>query len=242
MFSLLAIVVLWLVWLIAYFTVKNDYVLPSFWETFAAAGGYLSSGEFWYAFGKTFLRTFLAFAFSVMFGVGFAVLSQSFHGVRSFLAPAISILRTVPTMAIILILLLWTSPSVAPVVVSVFMLFPAVYAAALASLDEAEAEYGELARVFRVERKRKIFRMYLPLVSPPLIKQAGAIFSMGLKVTVSGEVLAATYRSLGGLMQEAKMYVQMPQLIALTIITVLLGFLLEGACVLAYKLIVRWRA
>lgn len=242
LFSMLALVFLWVVWIIAYFIVGDDYVLPSFWETFSAVGDYLASGAFWYAFGKTFLRTFLAFLSSVLLGVGLAVLARIFRPLRGFLAPIISILRTVPTMAIILILLLWTTPSVAPVIVAVFVLFPAVYAAALAALDEVDSEYGELVRAFRVNKKRQISKLYLPLAAPPLLKQAGAIFSMGLKVTVSGEVLASTYKSLGGMMQEAKMYFPMSNLIALTLMTVLLGFLLEGACVLACKLIVRWRA
>lgn len=242
LFSALSLITLWVVWIIAYFIVGNDYVLPSFWDTFAAVGKYLGSGAFWLAFGKTFLRTFLAFLFSLILGILLAVLARMRKWLRAFLAPIISVLRTVPTMAVILILLLWTSPSVAPVIVSVLVLLPAVYAAALSSLDEVDAEYGELVRVFRVDWKRKIFKLYLPLSAPPILKQSGGIFSMGLKITVSGEVLASTYKSLGGLMQTAKMYVELPQLVALTLLTVLLGFLLEGACVLAYKLIVRWRA
>ena len=64
---------------------------------------------------------------------------------------------------------------------------------------------------------------------------------MGLKIIVSGEVLANTFQSLGGMMQEAKMFVQMPRLMALTLVTVLVGFLLEGVCLLLYKAAVRWR-
>ncbi len=43
------------------------------------------------------------------------------------------------------------------------------------------------------------------------------------------------------MMQEAKMYLEMPTLMALTLLVILLGFLLEGACYLSYRLIVRWR-
>ena len=117
----------------------------------------------------------------------------------------------------------------------------AAYAAALAAFDEVGEEYGELARAFRVGAGRKIVKMYLPLSAPVLLKQAGSIFSLGLKVIISGEVLASTYRSLGGMMQEAQIYLQMPRLMALTLLTVLMGFALEGLCRLAYVLIVRWR-
>lgn len=242
LFSLLAVLFLWLVWVIAYFIVANDYVLPSFWETFSAMGEILSGGAFWRAFGNTFLRTLWAFLISLFLGTGLSLLAVLNGGVRAFFAPVVSVLRTVPTMAVILILLLWTSPSAAPVIVSVLVLLPAVYAAALAALDEAESNYGELVRAFKVGAGRKIFKMYLPLAAPSVLGQAGSVFSMGLKITVSGEVLASTYRSLGGLMQEAKMYIDMPALLALTLVTVLLGFLLEGACLAASKLLVRWRA
>ncbi len=241
LFSLLAIVALWLAWLIAYYIVRNDYVLPSFWDACSEMGRLLVSASFWRAFGNTFLRTLWAFLASLLLGVVMAVAAHLWGWVRAFFAPVISVLRTVPTMAVILMLLLWTTPAVAPVIVSALVLFPAVYAAARAGLDEAGEEYGELARAFRVPLGRRIVKMYLPLAAPVLLKQAGGIFSLGLKIVISGEVLASTYRSLGGMMQEAKMYLEMPELMALTLLVLLLGFALEGLCRLAYFLIVRWR-
>ena len=241
LFSAIALVALWLVWLIAFYIVRNDYVLPSFWETLRETGRLLGEAAFWRAFVNTFLRTLWAFLVSLVLGAGLAIPAHLKGGVRAFLAPVISVLRTVPTMAVVLMLLLWTSPAVAPVIVSALGLFPAVYAAALAALDEVGEEYGEMARVFRVSAGRKIVKMYLPLAAPVLLKQAGSVFSLGLKVVISGEVLASTYRSLGGMMQQAQIFLQTPRLMALTLVAVLLGFALEGLCRLAYVLIVRWR-
>lgn len=240
-FSAVALVALWLVWVIAYLIVRNDYVLPSFWDTVREMGRLLGEASFWRAFGNTFLRTFWAFLVSLVLGVGLAVPAHLWPNLRAFLAPVISVLRTVPTMAVVLMLLLWTTPAAAPVVVSALVLFPAAYAAALASLDEVGETYGELTRAFRVNRGRTIVKMYLPLAAPSLLKQAGSVFSLGLKVVISGEVLASTYRSMGGMMQEAQIFLQMPRLMALTVLTVLMGFALEGVCRLAYSLIVRWR-
>ena len=241
LFSGLAILALWLAWLIAYSGVKNNYVLPSFWEACREMGRLLASASFWRAFANTFLRTLWAFLVSLGLGVVMAIAAHLVRPVRAFFAPIVSVVRTVPTMAVILMLLLWTTPAVVPVVVSALVLFPAVYAAALAALDEVGEEYGELVCAFRVPLGRRIGEMYLPLAAPVLLKQAGGIFSLGLKVVISGEVLASTYRSLGGMMQEAKMYLEMPTLMALTLLVLLLGFALEGICLAAYKLIVRWR-
>ena len=177
----------------------------------------------------------------MLLGIGLALLARLFDGIRFFLAPIVSVLRTLPTMAIILILLIWTTPSVAPVIVSALVLFPAAYAAALASMDEVHESYGALSRAYGITRTKQAFRMYLPLSAPSILKQAGAILSMGLKITVSGEVLSSTAKSLGGMMQEAKLFVEMPRLLALTIVAVLLGFVLEGLCALLAKYCVRWR-
>lgn len=240
-FSVSALLFLWIVWMVAALAVRNEYILPSFQDAFSAMGKLLADGAFWRAFGNTLLRTVLSFLVSLVLGVGLALMASLWTWVRAFLSPIISVLRTVPTMAIILMLLIWTNPRVAPSVVTLLVLMPAVYATALSALDDVRAGYGELVRAFRVPAGRKIFKLYLPLVCPNLLGQAGAILSMGLKITVSGEVLANTFRSLGGMMQEAKMFAQMPELMALTLLTVAAGFLLEGLCLLARYLLVRWR-
>lgn len=238
--SLAGFAFLWLVWIIAYYCVRNEFLFPSVGDTFSALGALLGSGAFWRAFGATFLRTFLAFLISFVCGAGLAALAVSFRGVRAFLAPIVSILRTFPTLAVVLFLLLWTTPFFAPVIVAVLVLLPAVYAESLASFSDAVGRLGEFARVYKIGRVKRIFGLYLSVSLPALISEGSAILSMGLKITVSGEVLAATFQSLGGMMQEAQVYLATPRLFALTILTVLLGFLLEGACALLKKLFIKW--
>lgn len=240
--SVAALVVLWLGWLIACALIGNEYILPSFPDTMRALWRTLGEGDFWRAFAGTLLRTLWAFLCSFAAGTLLALCARLRGEVRAFLAPVVSIVRTVPTMAVILALLLWTTPSVAPVIVSVLVLLPAVYAAALAAFDEAEEGYGRLCAAYRVSVWRRIGRMYLPLAMPSLLAQAGGILSMGLKITISAEVLANTYRSLGGMMQEAKMFVDAPTLLALTLLAVVLGFALEGIFAFAARLVVRWRS
>ena len=243
-FSALAIVVLWVAWIVAYYTVRNDYVVPSFQETFLEVGRLLGEGAFWRAFGGTVLRTLWAFLVSLVLGVGLALLSCFVRPVRAFLAPVVSVLRTVPTMALVLILLLLTrSPAVTPVIISALVLLPAFYAAVLTSMDEVKGEYGELARTFKISKGRQALKIYLPLAAPPVLGQTGATFSLGLKITVSGEVLSLTAKSIGSMMQWAQAtLMSMPRLLALTLLVVLVGFAFEGLFALCYKLVVRWRA
>lgn len=240
-FSVLAIVAVWVAWTVAYYAVDNDYVVPSVNGTFAEMGRLLAEAAFWRAFAGTLLRTLEAFVLSFALGLLLALFALLVPRLRAFFAPVVSVLRTVPTMALVLILLLWTSHAAAPVLIALLVLLPAFYASMLSSLDEVREEYGEMARAFRVGRARQAVGMYLPLAAPPVLKQMGANFSLGLKITVSGEVLALTAKSLGSMMQQAQGLLETPRLMALTLLSVFVGFLFEGVFWLVSKAVVRWR-
>ncbi len=224
----MALLALWLAWLIASLAVGNGLVVPSFTDTAKEIGRLFTEAAFWRAFGGTLWRSLEAFLLSFALGTGLALLAALSRPVRAFFSPIVSVLRTVPTMAVVLILLLWTSPKVAPVIIAVLVLFPVFYASVLSSLDEVKKEYGDLASSFRVSGVRQAFLMYLPLAAPPVLAQLGATFSLGLKIAVSGEVLSSTAKSLGSMMQQAQGFLETPRLIALTLLTVAVGFAFEG--------------
>lgn len=231
---------MWLVWLIACFVVDNEYILPSFTETMKSMGTILTEKSFWVAFGNTLLRTAEAFVLSFVLAALCAALSSCGKGVSAFIRPIMVFLRTLPTLAVILILLIWTSPLVAPVLVTFLVLFPMIYAQIMAAIGDVDGELIEMARVYRVSRRERLFKIYLPLTAPNVLAQTGANLSLGLKIMISAEVLASTYRSLGGLMQNARLYLEMPRLAALTLVAVAIGLIFESAVSLVARRSRRW--
>ena len=57
---------------------------------------------------------------------------------------------------------------------------------------------------------------------------------------VSAEVLANTFNSLGGLMQNAKLYAEMPRLAALTLVAVVLGLIIDGCFSFLERVTFKW--
>lgn len=218
---------MWLVWLIAYYAVANDYIIPSFSDTMKSMGELLAESAFWTAFGYTLLRTAEAFVLSFLLAAVLAALSVCSKGAAAFIRPVMIFLRTLPTLAVVLILLIWTNRKIAPVIVTLLVLLPAIYAQITAAAGDIDGDLIEMADVYRIPRKTRLFKIYLPLVSPNILSQAGANISMGLKVMISAEVLSKTFNSLGNLMQNAREYLEMPRLAALTLMAVLLGLILD---------------
>ena len=241
LFSGLAVAVMWGVWVAAYFAVGNKYVVPSFTETMRELGALFASGTFWESFGGTLWRTvagwLLAFAFAVLFAAA-GVASKKF---RSFFAPFVSVFRTLPTMAITLMLLIWSTPLVAPVIVTFLMLFPVTYAQLMAAYGEIDPQLFEMARVYGVPRREVLCKIAVPGMLPAVFSQAGPNLSLSLKVTISAEVLVSTFRSLGGMMHEAANYLQVAEMFALTILALLVGGLFEFALHFLTRITARWK-
>ena len=231
---------MWIIWLIAYYSVQNDYLIPSISDTATSFFKCLISGSFWISFLYTVLRMALSFIVSFVLSVALVALGALWKPFNSFIKPFMSVLRTLPTLAIILILLFWTNPLVAPIVVTFLVLFPMIYSQLNASLSEIDEGIIEMAEVYKISKRERLIKIYLPLISPNILSQTGANISLGIKVMISAEVLASTYKSLGGLMQNARFYVDMPRLAALTIIAVLIGLLIDLCFSLIERVTFKW--
>ena len=239
--SVLAVVVMWIVWIIAYYTVKNDYIIPSFQNTFISLWrDCLAKGAFWAAFGNTFLRTLLAFIISFVIAAALACLCALSKKVSAFIMPFMVFLRTLPTLAVVLLLLIWTNPRVAPVIVTILVLFPMIHARLFTAIDGIDGSIRQMIKVYDIPKNQAVFKIYLPLISPQVIPQVGADISLGLKIMISAEVLASTFKSLGGMMQESRLYLDMPRLAALTLLVVFFGLIVDIAFSQLSRLTYKW--
>lgn len=226
-FSASAIFLMWVIWIIAYYAVRNEYIIPSFTETMKSLWECFVSSGFWISFLNTVLRTAIAFIVSFFLAVLFAVMGIISKSFGLFIKPFISVFRTLPTLAVILILLCWTTPVVAPTAVTVLVLFPMIYSQINTAVSGIDGGIIDMAKVYKITEKEKLAKIYLPMIAPSILAQTGANISLGIKVMISAEVLAGTYRSLGGLMQNARLYIDMPKLTALTVVAVLMGFAVD---------------
>lgn len=241
--SVAALVFMWLIWIIAYYAAGNPLIVPSFTETASAFFRYLGDGAFWTAVGNSLARTLLSFVVSFILAALFAVLASLGRGFKAFFKPVTVIIRTLPTMAALLIILKITSGSrtFSPVIVTCFVLFPMIYSQLIAAIEGIDSGIKEMAKFYCVKKTDKIFKIYLPLISPSVFSETGANLSLGLKVMVSSEVLVNTARGLGGMMQENGMAAGVANLAALTVAAVILGLLLEFALSFLPLINRKWR-
>ena len=239
--GLISLLVMWLVWIIAHKTVKNEYVLPSFSQTLSSLWMVLKEEFFWRALLRTLLKVVYSFAISFLLAMALSLLTKVFKRFGAFMKPIVAVIRTLPTMAVLVLILIYTDKFTAPVIVSVLVLFPMIYAqfnTALSSVDEGVIN---ATKVFNLTKRQKTFNVFLPMVAPPVFSHVGSNLSFAIKLVISAEVMAYSFTSIGGMMQMANVYFDISRLAALTLVAVILGLVIEGLFNLLTRLLFKWQ-
>lgn len=231
----ISVALLLAVWSVTASAVGNGYVLPSVSETVSAVFDCFSRAEFYSALFGTLVKSVIAFAVSYLLALFTAVLSVKSGTAEKLLSPVIIIVRALPTIAVALLLTVWTSSRVAPVVVTTLVVFPTLHENIFSALKNIDGELTETCAAFGVDKKTTLKKVIFPQIAPPLISAAGSGLTLNLKLMVAAEVLSHTARCLGYMLNTAKVYFETAEMMALVLITVVIGLIIGSAFAFASK-------
>lgn len=240
-YPLIALAAVILLWYAGAAAINRDYILPPPHSAVSSLFTLLAQTEFWRAAGGTLLRSLISFAAAFVFAVLLASAAALKESVKRLLSPIITILRSLPTISIILVSLIWLKSTTAPMLIAFLIIFPAMYAAILGAIESTDKKLIEMSNVYKVSKYDTVTRLYIPSVLPAMFTACKSNISLNLKIIIASEVLANTTLSMGFEMQYAKLYLLTPLLFAWTIAAVLLSFALESAVSGISKMVIRWK-
>lgn len=224
---ILTILVLTLIWFIAAKIVNEDIILPTPVSVLAKTFGVLGTGEFWINFINTLGRGVFAFGISFILGTALAILVSFSKISKPIVGVIVSIIRAMPTIAVILLLLLWSNSKVASVVVTMLVVLPTMYTSMQVSLGKVDSDIITMMKSFKISKKAQYTKYILPITLPSTIQTIGSGLSLNLKLIVAAEVIAGTARSIGNMMTEAKVYFETAELFAIVLIMVIFAVTIE---------------
>ncbi len=205
-------------------------------ETLRVIGGEMRKDSFFKAIFSTLERSFISFFVSFFFASIMAILAHFKRFIGNMLNPFIVICRSMPTMALILILLLTVGSNMLPTVVSFLVVFPLCYENMRTAINETDKKLITMAKVFKIPKWRQITGIYIPAMLPFMFSSIIGGFGLNIKVVISAEVMGLPSMSIGHLILSARQGFNFGVSFAWLVISVILSLICESVLKLIGRL------
>lgn len=224
------IIAFWLaIWQLLDVIIDNRLVLAGPIRVAQALVEQLGQPDFWVICGASFGRIALGFLLSFVVGFLLALMSCRHRLFRDFVDPIISLLRTIPVASFIILLLIWVGNQALTVFLAFFIVLPLIYTNMVTGFESVDRQMLEMARVYGLSRWRTFLYIYRPAFMPFLMSSTKISLGMTWKSGIMAEVLATPKPSIGKEMATARTFLDTPDLLAWTVVVMVLSFLFEKA-------------
>lgn len=221
--------------------IDNSLLFPRVSEIFLSLKNLVASGDFILILWNTLSRFFISIVFSLILAIIFSVASYRYEVISFLLFPFIIFLRAVPTIAIIIVVLIWSSVEKVPIVVGMLILFPILYESILGGIKNVDKNLLKMSKVFKVSTKRVVRDIYIPSIYYSISSNIPSYMGLTFKVIIAGEVLSQESLSIGGEIFINKIYLESSNIFAWIIVVIVLNYFLEKGLKTINNRVCRWK-
>lgn len=177
----------------------------------------------------TFRRIAAGFLLGLTLGILLAFPAARWRWAETLLWPWMASIKTVPVASFVVICLIWLSARSLSVFISFLVVLPMVYQNILEGLKHRDRKMQEMAEVFRIPPLRRLRYILIPQLRPYLISACRVSIGMAWKAGVAAEIIGMPKGSMGHMLYIAKIYLDTDDLLAWTVVIVVVSVLSEKA-------------
>ncbi len=225
--NLITLAFILMLWQLSSAMIGKPVYYPSFTQTLASFCRLASQTHFWMMTAASLLRVIGGFLSALLIGVVLAFVAYLFPIVSDFIKAAMGVAKATPVASFIILAMIWMRTAYVPVFVAVLMIAPILFENTLYGIKSVEGQIIEMSRVYKIPTLTYLGKIVVPYTMPYL---SAAIFSslgIGFKAVVSAEILSHPIMGIGTDIYNAKIYLETPELFALTITVIVLSYMLE---------------
>jgi NitT/TauT family transport system permease protein len=240
--KLAAIALVLIVWQLLYLGHWKHYVFPGPATALSNLADQAKTALLWHAIGITMMRAVIGFALALVIGTVVGALVARIAPLRAAVGSLITGMQTMPSLAWLPFAIILYGPTTSAILfVVVLAAAPSIANGLIAGVDYTPPVLLKSGRLMGLRRVPLYRHLILPASLPTFVtglKQAWAFAWHGL---LAGEllVLIANEPSLGVLLNADQEQTDMPSAIAIMIVILILGILVDGLFGLANRAIRR---
>ena len=215
-YLILSISAIILIWQGVAVSFNNRLLLPYFWDVLIEIYKIIKNKEFFKLIFSSSFRCIQSFILSIIISIVLVITSYFSKVVYNILYPIITFMKAVPTMAFIVLLLIWTSKDLSPIIIGILISLPIFY-------DEMLLK---MIKIYRISKLDKIKVIVIPVIYMEIKKIMSSTISLIFKVVISSEVYAQPQYGIGSIIQFEKLQLNTAAIIGwMIIITLIICFI-----------------
>ncbi len=197
----ISIISLLVIWEAVSAAVDQEIIIPSIVSVGRELAVILTSSTAWTVIFSTLSRIMITFILDLILALAAGIPAGINDNFEQAVRPVESAVRTVPTMGIILLSLIWLDSELTPIFVTSLIIFPILYRSVVGGIHNIDKKLIVFHKVHQIHFRRQLKYFYIPSMFPFL--KTGTITSLGLgfKVMITAEVLSQPDRAIGTVFQ-----------------------------------------
>lgn len=227
-------------WQISAMYINNEIYIPKIQSVFRSLVDIISGENFINNIYNSFLRTVLSYTIALVLGVILGVLSMMYPLFEILLKPLNSLIRTIPTLVLVVLSLIWFNKDLTPFVVGFAVIFPVLYEGIKNCIKDIDYRIIEMTEIYEVSFKDVVKSIYIPNIKFYLLNIFISTFSLTFKVVIAGEVHGQPKYGIGTMVQVEKVNFNTPGIFAWIVIIMIISVILEVISKYFNKKTCRW--
>lgn len=217
-------IIILLVWQSVAIIINNRLLMPSFFDVVTSLFNLISEVNFIQLIVSSIIRCIESFILSIFIAVLLAIGSYYSKFIYNLLYPINLFIKAIPTMAFIVLILIWTSKDFAPIIIGIVISFPIFYDTILNALLNINKDLIQMCKVYKISSIDKTKAIIIPSIIIEIKKVINSTLALIFKVVISGEVYAQPQYGIGSMIQVEKMQLNTAAVIAWMIIITLIVY------------------
>lgn len=193
--------------------------------------------SFWSAAFNSIIKIFFGFLIANVLGIILAFIASKSSFFRDLLSPVIFIMKSTPVASFIILALVWINTAYLSTLISFLMVLPIIYTNMLAGVENIDKDILNMANVFKVPAMKKFKYIYIPSLLPYYSAACTLGLGFSWKSGIAAEVIGLPRNTIGYSLYNAKIFLETPDLFALTVVIIIISILFERIFLLFLKLL-----
>ena len=216
-----------LLWQLIAVIINNDVYIPRIQQVIEAIKIILNEQNFLKVIFSSFYRTMFSYLLALIFSMILGVLATVCPFFQYVMQPINSFGKTIPTMVLVVLSLVWFDKDKTPFVVGFAITFPILYEGIRNGLMQIDKKIIDMTKIYEVSLKDKIEKIYLPVMKFYFMSIFVSTFSLTFKTVIAGEVHGQPKFGIGSQIQLEKVNFNTSGIFAWIVIIVIISVVLE---------------